>query len=106
MILFSSLYFFNEYSFSLKCFHYSLLDTWLWSNETPLKETPIYRYWVDNNKDILAFDCGVLWLARNTSVLTAAACAEQALRPYVCKHSMYHYIFYQLNYTSSLFSLC
>ena len=56
-----------------------------------LKETPIYRFWVDNNKDILAFDCGVLWLARNTSVLTAAACAEQALRPYVCKHSKCDY---------------
>ena len=53
----------------------------------PLKETPVYRFWVDNNKDILAFDCGVLWLARNTSVLTAAACAEQAFRPYVCKYS-------------------
>jgi hypothetical protein len=66
------------------------LDTWLWSNDTPLKETPVYRFWVDNNKDILAFDCGVLWLARNTSVLTAAACAEQASRPYVCKHSMFY----------------
>lgn len=55
----------------------------------PLKETPIYRFWVDNNKDILAYDCGVIWLARNTSVLTAAACAEQALRPYVCKHSKF-----------------
>lgn len=67
------------------------LDTWLWSNDAPLKETPVYRFWVDNNKDILAFDCGVLWLARNTSVLTAAACAEQAVRPYVCKHSMFHW---------------
>ncbi|CAF1628384.1 unnamed protein product [Adineta ricciae] len=63
-------------------------DTWLWSNDVPLKETPIYRFWVDNNKDILAYDCGVLWLARNRSVLTAAACAEQALRPYVCKHTI------------------
>ncbi|CAF0721293.1 unnamed protein product [Rotaria sordida] len=63
-------------------------DTWLWSNDMPLKETPVYRFWVDNNKDILAYDCGVLWLARNTSVLTAAACAEQALRPYVCKHTI------------------
>ncbi|CAF3379652.1 unnamed protein product [Rotaria sp. Silwood1] len=63
-------------------------DTWLWSNDMPLKETPVYRFWVDNNKDILAYDCGVIWLARNTSVLTAAACAEQALRPYVCKHTI------------------
>ncbi len=29
-------------------------------------------------------------MARNTSVLTAAACAEQASRPYVCKHSMFY----------------
>ncbi|CAF2761502.1 unnamed protein product [Rotaria sp. Silwood2] len=63
-------------------------DTWLWSNNMALKETPVYRFWVDNNKDILAYDCGVIWLARNTSVLTAAACAEQALRPYVCKHTI------------------
>jgi hypothetical protein len=75
--------------FSKKIF----LDTWLWSNDIPLKETPVYRFWVDNNKDILAYDCGVLWLARNTSVLTAAACAEQALRPYVCKHSMFYISF-------------
>jgi hypothetical protein len=70
----------------MSCIH---LDIWMWSNETPLKETPVYRFWVDNNKDILAYDCGVLWLARNTSVLTAAACAEQALRPYVCKYSKF-----------------
>ena len=68
-----------------------VLDVWLWSNEVPLKETPVYRFWVDNNKDILAYDCGVLWLARNTSVLTAAACAEQARRPYVCKYSKFHF---------------
>lgn len=63
------------------------LDTWLWSNDVRLKDTPVYRFWVDTNKDILAFDCGALWLASNTSVLTPAPCAEQALRPYVCKHS-------------------
>ena len=45
----------------------------------------MYRFWVDNNRDILAYDCGILWLARNTSVLTPAPCVEQALRPYVCK---------------------
>ncbi|CAF3587083.1 unnamed protein product [Rotaria sordida] len=60
-------------------------NTWLWSNGIPLKETPVYRFWVDNNRDILAYDCGILWLARNTSVITPAPCVEQALRPYVCK---------------------
>ena len=83
----------NGMSNDQRCFfflnEFLRLDTWLWSNDAPLKETPVYRFWVDNNKDILAFDCGVLWLARNTSVLTAAACAEQAVRPYVCKHSMF-----------------
>ncbi|CAF1648420.1 unnamed protein product, partial [Adineta ricciae] len=63
----------------------SSLDTWFWSNDIPLKETPVYRFWVDNNRDILAYDCGILWLARNTSVITPAPCVEQALRPYVCK---------------------
>lgn len=54
-----------------------------------MKETPVYRFWADNNKDIIAYDCGVIWLAQNKSVLTAAACAEQAQRPFVCKHSMF-----------------
>jgi len=54
-----------------------------------LKETPVFRFWVDTNKDILAYDCGVLWFAQNESLLTAAACAEQAARPYVCKHSKF-----------------
>ncbi|CAF0891226.1 unnamed protein product [Rotaria sp. Silwood1] len=63
-------------------------NTWLWSNNIPLKETPVYRFWVDNNRDILAYDCGILWLARNTSVITPAPCVEQALRPYVCKQTI------------------
>ncbi|UJR10436.1 hypothetical protein I4U23_014640 [Adineta vaga] len=63
-------------------------NTWFWSNDMPLKETPVYRFWVDNNRDILAYDCGILWLARNTSVLTPAPCVEQALRPYVCKQTI------------------
>jgi hypothetical protein len=45
---------------------------------------------VDNNRDILAYDCGILWLARNTSVITPAPCVEQALRPYVCKQSKFN----------------
>ncbi len=49
----------------------------------------MYRFWVDNNRDILAYDCGILWLARNTSVITPAPCVEQALRPYVCKQSKF-----------------
>jgi hypothetical protein len=61
----------------------------------PLKETPAYRFWVDNNKDILAFDCGSLWFSKNTTVLTAAACAEQSLRPYICKHSMFCILLYR-----------
>jgi hypothetical protein len=64
-----------------------LSDTWFWLNHVPLKETEVYRFWVDNNRDILAYDCGILWLARNTSVITPAPCVEQALRPYVCKQS-------------------
>ena len=63
----------------------TFVDTWFWSNDVPLKNTPVYRFWVDNNRDILAYDCGILWLARNTSVITPAPCVEQALRPYVCK---------------------
>jgi len=66
-----------------------ILDTWYWSNDIPLKDTSVYRFWVDNNRDILAYDCGILWLARNTSVITPAPCVEQALRPYVCKQSMF-----------------
>ncbi|CAF4098379.1 unnamed protein product [Rotaria socialis] len=62
-------------------------DTWLWSNNIPLQETSLNRYWVDNNEQ-LAYECGIIWLARNISLLTAAACAEQALRPYVCKHTI------------------
>jgi hypothetical protein len=68
---------------------YFVLDTWFWSNDIPLKETPVYRFWVDNNRDILAYDCGIIWLARNTSVITPAPCVEQALRPYVCKQSKF-----------------
>lgn len=68
----------------------SSLDTWFWSNDIPLKETPVYRFWVDNNRDILAYDCGILWLARNTSVITPAPCVEQALRPYVCKQGKFN----------------
>ncbi len=45
---------------------------------------------MDNNRDILAYDCGILWLARNTSVITPAPCIEQALRPYVCKQSKFN----------------
>ncbi|CAF1383152.1 unnamed protein product [Adineta steineri] len=63
-------------------------DTWLWSNDLPLKETPVYRFWIDTNKDILAYDCGALWLSKNSSILTAAACAEQSSRPYVCKYTV------------------
>ncbi|CAF2147063.1 unnamed protein product [Rotaria magnacalcarata] len=63
-------------------------STWLWSNDIPLKETPVYRFWVDNNRDILAYDCGIMWLAKNTSVITPAPCVEQALRPYVCKQTI------------------
>jgi hypothetical protein len=66
-----------------------ILDTWYWSNDIPLKDTSVYRFWVDNNRDILAYDCGILWLARNTSVITPAPCVEQALRPYVCKQSKF-----------------
>lgn len=63
----------------------TFVDTWLWSSDVPLKDTSVYRFWVDNNRDILAYDCGILWLARNTSVITPAPCVEQALRPYICK---------------------
>jgi len=66
------------------------LDTWLWSNDIPLKETPVLRFWANNNGDILAYDCGILWFAKNTSVITPAPCVEQALRPYVCKQSEFY----------------
>ncbi|CAF4391194.1 unnamed protein product, partial [Adineta steineri] len=62
--------------------------TWFWLNDVPLKETLVYRRWADNNRDILAYDCGILWFARNTSVITPAPCVEQALRPYVCKQTI------------------
>ncbi|CAF1333517.1 unnamed protein product [Adineta steineri] len=63
-------------------------NTWFWLNDVPLKETLVYRRWADNNRDILAYDCGILWFARNTSVITPAPCVEQALRPYVCKQTI------------------
>ena len=80
-----------------------LSDTWLWSNHVPLKETAVYRFWIDSNRDILAYDCGILWLARNTSVITPAPCVEQALRPYVCKQSTFFDLFTELN-LSNIFS--
>ena len=58
----------------------------------PLKETPVYRYWV-SSEGIPGFDCGILWLAENKTVLMAAACAERTLRPYVCKHSKLDIVF-------------
>lgn len=52
----------------------------------------MYRFWINNHHDILGYDCGIMWLVSNTSLITAAPCVEQASRPYVCKQRKYYEI--------------